>query len=136
MQRWDRRVARLCATLLCLMAVGHGIAFAGMSQSLGAAALDRLHAEAIRDVWLTISAMLAGFGLLLLRATWGNARADWVLIVTIGAVLLFSGAAGLVISAGQPFWLQQVILGLAVAAVGWRSRTAPGLEPSDRSVHA
>ena len=77
MQRWDRRLARLCATLLCFMAIGHGIAFIGMSQSLGATALDRLHAEAIRDVWLTISAMLAGFGLLLLRATWGNARPDW-----------------------------------------------------------
>lgn len=128
MQRWDRRITRLCAAILCLMAVGHGIAFAGMSQSLGATVLDRPHAEAIRDVWLTVSAMLAGFGLLLLRATCGKARADWVLIVTIGAVLSFSGSAGLVISAGQPFWWQHVVLGLAIVVLGWRSRTTPAPE--------
>jgi CHASE2 domain-containing sensor protein len=105
------------------MAVGHGIAFVGMSQSLSAVAVDRQHVEAIRDVWLTISAMLAGFGVLLLRAA-RSTPVDWALIVGIGAILCFSGSAGLVISAGQPFWWQHVVLGLAVAAVGWRSRTA------------
>jgi hypothetical protein len=105
------------------MAVGHGAAFVAMSHSLGAAAVDAAQATAIRDVWLTISAMLAGFGVLLLRAA-RSPRADWVLMLAIGAILSFSGTAGLVISQGQPFWWQHVVLGLVIAAVGWRARAA------------
>jgi hypothetical protein len=122
MRKWDRRAAYLCAAILCLMAIGHGIAFADMSQSLAATTIDPVHAQAIRTVWLTVSAMLASFGLLLLRAAHETRRADWVVIVTIGTVLALSGAAGLAVSAGQPFWWQHVVLGAATIAVGWRSR--------------
>jgi hypothetical protein len=122
MQQWDRRVMYVCATFLCLMAIGHGIEFVGMSQSLGETDIRHFHADAIRDVWLTVSAMLACFGLLLLRAAQIGERSDAVVLLLIGAVLLFSGAAGLLISGGQPFWYQDLVLGLAIVVVGWRLR--------------
>ena len=121
-KKWDRRVAYLCGGILCLMAIGHGVAFRAMSQRLTMTTIDGFHAQAIRAVWLSIAAMFAGFGLLLLRAARGAQRSDWVTVVMIGAVLALSGSMGLVLSAGQPFWWQHVLLGLAIIAIGYRSR--------------
>lgn len=104
------------------MSIGHGIAFFGMSKSLAAKAIDVVQADAIRTVWLTVSVVLATFGLLVLRATHQAKQADWVVIMAIGAALALSGLAGLAVSGGQPFWLQHVVLGLAILTVGWRSR--------------
>jgi cytochrome bd-type quinol oxidase subunit 2 len=122
MRRLERLVAYLCGGFLCLMAIGHGIAFFGISKSLAATAIDLVQADAIRTVWLTVSVVLAAFGLLVLRATHQAKQADWIVIVAIGAVLVLSGSAGLAISAGQPFWLQHAVLGLAILTVGWRLR--------------
>jgi hypothetical protein len=72
--------------------------------------------------------MFASFGLLLLRVAHQPKRADWVVIVAIGGVLALSGSTGLAISAGQPFWLQHIVLGLAILAVGWRSRRFVALD--------
>jgi hypothetical protein len=119
LEQW---IAYLCGGILCLMAVGHGIAFFGTSKNLAATAINVVQADAIRTVWLTVSVVLAAFGLLVLRAAHGAKQADWLVIVTIGAVLVLSGSMGLAISAGQPFWLQHVLLGLAILTVGWRLR--------------
>ena len=127
-RRWDKTVAYMCGGLLCLMAIGHGIAFASMSESLGATAINQVQSDAIRTVWLTISMMFASFGLLLLRAAHQTKRADWVVIVAIGGVLALSGLTGLAISAGQSFWLQHIVLGLAILTVGWRSRRFVALD--------
>jgi hypothetical protein len=124
MQKWDRRVTWVCAVFLCLMAIGHAVNYSGMSYSLAATAVQPFHADAIRDVWLTISAMLACFGLLLLRAARIGMRSDAVVLLLIGAVLIFSGLAGLMISGGQPFWYQDLVLGLPIVIVGWRTRRA------------
>jgi cytochrome bd-type quinol oxidase subunit 2 len=121
-QRLEQWIAYLCGGILCLMAVGHGIAFFGTSKSLAAAAINVVQADAIRTVWLTVSVVLAAFGLLVLRAAHRAKQSDWLVIVTIGAVLVLSGSMGLAISAGQPFWLQHVLLGLAILTVGWRLR--------------
>jgi hypothetical protein len=126
LEQW---VAYLCGGILCLMAIGHAIAFAGMSKSLTAAAIDPAQADAIRTVWLTVSMVLATFGLLVLRAARQAKHADWVLTMAIGAVLALSGSAGLAISSGQPFWAQHVVLGAAILIIGWRSR---GLAAVDR----
>ena len=128
MRTWDKKVAYLCGGILCLMAIGHAIAFAGMSEGLSATAINQVQGDAIRTVWLTISMMLASFGLLLLRAAHQTKRADWVVIVAIGGVLALSGSAGLVISAGQPVWMQHIVLGLAILIVGWRSRRFVALD--------
>lgn len=122
MRKWDRWVAYLCGGILCLMAIGHAIAFVSMSKSLGATAIDRDHADAIRAVWLTISVMFASFGLLLVRAARQKIRADWLSIASIGVVLFLAGSTGLAVSAAQPFWWQHIVLGLAILTVGWRSR--------------
>jgi cytochrome bd-type quinol oxidase subunit 2 len=121
-RRLEQWVAYLCGGILCLMAIGHGIAFFRISKRLAATAVDAVQADAIRTVWLTVSAVLATFGLLVLRATYQANQADWVVIVAIGAVLALSGSVGLVISVGQPFWLQHVVLGFAILTVGWRLR--------------
>jgi cytochrome bd-type quinol oxidase subunit 2 len=128
-RRLEQWVAYLCGGILCLMAIGHGIAFFRISKSLAATAIDAVQADAIRTVWLTVSAVLATFGLLVLRATYQANQADWVVIVAIGAVLALSGSVGLVISVGQPFWLQHVVLGLAILTGGWRMR-GPGATAS------
>jgi hypothetical protein len=110
MRTWDKWVAYLSGGILCLMAIGHGIAFAGMSKSLGATAIDQEHADAIRAVWLSISVTFASFGLLLLRAARQTRQADWLVIASIGFVLILSGSAGLAVSSGQPFWWQHIVV--------------------------
>ena len=127
MQVWDRRATYLFAALLIFMAVGHTFSFPATSQSLAEAGIDKNIADAIRVVWLTISAMLLLFGLLLIREALSKTAADWMMICAIGCLLSASGAAGLIFSAGEPFWWQQVGLGLAVVAIGWRTwKTSPG----------
>lgn len=119
----DQWVAYLCGGILCLLAIGHAIAFFGISKSLAATAIDVFQADAIRTVWLTVSVVLVTFGLLVLHVTHQAKQADWIVIVAIGAVLVLSGSVGLAISAGQPFWLQHVVLGVAILTVGWRLRS-------------
>jgi predicted membrane channel-forming protein YqfA (hemolysin III family) len=101
MRRLEQWVAYVCGGILCLMAIGHGIAFFGISKNLAATAIDDVQADAIRTVWLTVSVVLATFGLLVLRATHQAKQADWVVIVAIGAVLVVSGSAGLAINLRQ-----------------------------------
>jgi cytochrome bd-type quinol oxidase subunit 2 len=120
---WDRRATYLCAALLVLMAVGHGANFLDASQTVTKAGVDETIAEAIRVVWITISGMLVLFGFLLARQALSKTVADWIVISSIGCLVSASGVAGLIISAGKPFWWQQVVIGLAIAALGWRART-------------
>jgi hypothetical protein len=44
------------------------------------------------------------------------------LLLGIGAVMIFSGFLATVISRGDPFGLQHVLLGALVAWLGWRAR--------------
>ena len=76
-------------------------------------------------MWLTISGMLVLFGLLLIREALSKTAADWIMIAAIGYLLSASGVAGLILSAGKPFWWQQVVIGMAIVAIGWRTRRAP-----------
>lgn len=122
MQNWDRRATFVLAALLTLMGVGHGFNYPATSQNLVKSAVEGNIAEQIRVVWLTISGMLILFGLLLMREVWGGKTSDGVLILSIGGLLSASGVTGLIVSVGNPFWLQQVIIGLAVAVIGWRAK--------------
>ena len=122
MQNWDRRATYFLGALLLLMGVGHGFNYPATSQNLVKSAVEGNIAEQIRVVWLTISGMLTLFGLLLMREAWGGKTTDGVLILSIGSLLTASGVTGLTVSTGNPFWLQQVIIGLAVAVIGWRAK--------------
>jgi hypothetical protein len=101
---WDRRATYLCATLLGMVAVGHSLNFSNASQSVMKSGIAENVAEAIRVVWITISGLLALFGFLLIREALSKTGVDWIVISSMGCLISASGVAGLIISAGKPFW--------------------------------
>jgi hypothetical protein len=120
MRQWERGATLVLAGLLCLNALGHASGFVPASRALVAGGIETTLAEALRTLWLTISAMFAFFGFSLFRQALRVQAADRVSMVGIGVVLVSAGVVGLVVSHGKPFWAQHVVLGGAIAALGLR----------------
>jgi O-antigen ligase len=122
--RVDRAGAILAAALLLLLAVGHALSWSGIAAALSLATLPRHTTVPIVVVWFTISAMLLAFsGAVMACRPRGDAypaRSQAVLL-GIGAVMMFSGILALAVSRGDPFWLQQVLLGTLIVWLGWRA---------------
>jgi len=52
---------------------------------------------------------------------------DWIVISSMGCLISASGVAGLIISAGKPFWWQQVVIGrLPCTEIAARTQTTLG----------
>ena len=90
MMKWEKRLSLLCGAILLLMAVGHGFASVGVAQNIEAAHFTPDTSVALRVVWLTISAMLAMFGVVMLRTAIVVADNDYFLTLAVGSVLVTS----------------------------------------------
>jgi hypothetical protein len=123
--RVDRAGVGLAAVLLLLLAVGHALSYSGIAAALPMASLPSRTAVSIVAVWFTVSAMLVAFAAAVIACRpRGDAypkRSDGLLL-GIGAVMMFSGLLALASSRGDPFWLQQVLLGALIGWLGWRAR--------------
>lgn len=123
--RLDRAGVVLAAALLLLLAVGHALSYSGIAADLPLATLPSRTTVSIVVVWFTISAMLLAFsGAVIACRPRGNAypAQSRAVLLGIGAVMMFSGILALVVSRGDPFWLQQVLLGALIGGLGWRAR--------------
>jgi drug/metabolite transporter (DMT)-like permease len=123
--RVDRAGVVLAAALLLLLAAGHALSYAEIVATLPLATLPSRTTVSIVVVWFTISAMLLAFaGAVMACRPRGNAYPvqSRAVLLGIGAVMMFSGILAMVVSRGDPFWLQQVLLGALIGWLGWRAR--------------
>jgi hypothetical protein len=123
--RVDRAGVVLVAALLLLLAVGHALSYSGIASALPLATLPSRTTVSVVVVWFTISAMLLAFsGAVMACRPRGNAYPEQsrTVLLGIGAVMMLSGILALVVSRGDPFWLQQVLLGALIGWLGCRAR--------------